>query len=103
MDPEGLRPRRREAAAYSIAIGLFVLGLWLELLIAHVAGPEFRLVAFSLAIAASAWQGGLGPGVLTLVLAIIASDYFLLGPGAWLRVDSPSEAYTPAGFTVGLL
>ena len=84
-------------AAYLVAAGLVLPALWCEL----VAGPEYRFVAFSFAIAVSAWQGGIGPSVLTIVLAGIASDYFQLGSSLFLRVDAPYRAYALAGITVG--
>jgi signal transduction histidine kinase/ActR/RegA family two-component response regulator len=95
--------RRREmVVAYALACGLFGLALWLELLLGR-AGPEFRFLAFSLSVAVSAWYGGLGPGVLAILLAILASDYFLLGPGVFLRFDSTHQFYALTAFALGWL
>jgi K+-sensing histidine kinase KdpD/ActR/RegA family two-component response regulator len=103
MHPEPARPRRRElVAAYALACGLFGVALWLELLLGR-AGPEFRFLAFSLAVALSAWYGGLGPGVLAVLLAFVASDYLLLGPGALLRFDSYDQVIALVGFALGWL
>jgi signal transduction histidine kinase/ActR/RegA family two-component response regulator len=104
MNQDSIRHRRRRTiAAYCAASGLIGLALWVELLIAGVAGAEFRFLAFSVAVAASAWHGGLGPGIAAILLACLASDYYFLGPGAWLRVDAPYQAYVLAGFAAGWL
>ena len=100
MHAESFRRRRGIVAAYALACGLFGVALRLELLSGR-AGPEFRFLAFSLSIALSAWYGGLGPGVLALLLAIAAGDYFFLGPGAFLRFDSSSQVYALTVFGVG--
>jgi K+-sensing histidine kinase KdpD/ActR/RegA family two-component response regulator len=102
MDAEASRRRRDLVAAYALAGGLSGLALWLELLPGR-AGPEFRFLAFSLSVALSAWYGGLGPGVLALLFAIVASDYFLLGPGVFLGFDSSDQVYALVGFAAGWL
>ena len=102
MHAEPSRRRRREiVAAYALACGLFGLALWIELLLGR--GPEFRFLPFSLSVALSAWYGGLGPGVLAILLAILAGDYFFLGPGVFLRFDSSDQVYALTGFAVGWL
>lgn len=102
MKPEPPRRRRGDiVAAYAVASVLFGLALWLELLIARTAGSEFRFLAFSLSVACSVWYGGLGPGVLAILLASVASDYVLLGPERFLHFDSPHQAYALTGFAVG--
>ena len=42
---------------------------------------------FFLAILLSAWVGGIGPGLLAAVLAMLAIDYFFLEPRYSLRLD----------------
>jgi signal transduction histidine kinase/ActR/RegA family two-component response regulator len=91
------RDRQRTIASYAVAASLVAPALWCEL----VAGPEFQFLAFSLAVAVSAWQGGLGPAILTIVLESLASDYFLLSSSVFLRVDAPYRAYALAGIAVG--
>ncbi len=104
MERDTLRRHRLTALApYIAACGLVALGLWLELVITRVAGPEAQFLPFSLAVAISAWYGGLAPGVLAIALACIASDYFLLGPGVLLWVDDRSQAYALLGFAAGWL
>jgi len=102
MHAEPSRQRREIVAAYALACGLSGLALSLELLLGR-AGSEFRFLAFSLSVALSAWYGGLGPGVLAILLAILASDYFLLGPGVFLGFDSNAQVYALTGFAVGWL
>jgi K+-sensing histidine kinase KdpD/CheY-like chemotaxis protein len=102
MPAEPSRRRREAVADYALACGLFALALWIELLF-DSAGPPFRFLPFSLSVVLSAWYGGLGPGVLALLLAILAGDYFFLGPGAFLRFDSSDQVYALVGFAVGWL
>ena len=94
---------RNSLAGYVVAAGLAAVALWLELLLATAAGAEFRFLAFSIAVAGAVWHGGLGPGVLAILIACLASDYFFLGPGVWLQVDARYQAYALAGFAVGWL
>ena len=104
MERDTVRRRRLTALApYAAACGLVALGLWLELVIARVGGPEAQFLPFSLAVAISVWYGGLAPGVLAIALACIASDYFLLGPGILLWVKDRSQTYALMGFAAGWL
>jgi K+-sensing histidine kinase KdpD len=104
MERETFRSHRLTALTpYVAACGLVALGLWLELVMARVAGPEAEFLPFSLAVVISAWYGGLGPGLLAIALACLASDYFLLGPGILLWFDDRSQAYALTRFAAGSL
>jgi signal transduction histidine kinase/CheY-like chemotaxis protein len=104
MQQDRLHPHRRmRIAPYLVGAGLIALALWVERLMTGVAGAQFRFLAFSVAVALTAWYGGLWPSVLALVLVCLASDYFFLGPGTWLRVAAPYETYALAGFAAGWL
>jgi len=104
MERETFRSRRLQALTpYVAACGLVALGLWLELVLARLAGPEAQFLPFSLAVVFSVWHGGLGPGLLAIALACIASDYFLLGPGILLWFDNRSQAYALTRFAAGWL
>lgn len=74
---------------YGLAVGVSVLAL----VISVIFFPLFERTPFLLffpAIVLSAWFGGLGPGLLATVLALVLSDYFLLAPLNSLSAD-PTE------------
>ncbi|HUG53860.1 MAG TPA: ATP-binding protein [Vicinamibacteria bacterium] len=68
-------------------------GLWWAM--RPVLGSEFPLTFFVLAVAASAWIGGFGPGLLATLAALVAADVFSFSSSAALPI-------TPAGHTIRL-
>jgi PAS domain S-box-containing protein len=73
---------------YGFAIGVSVLALAISL----VFFPLFERTPFLMffpAVVLAAWFGGLGPGLIATVLALLFSDYFLLAP---LYAFSPNAA-----------
>ncbi|HSL23543.1 MAG TPA: ATP-binding protein [Vicinamibacterales bacterium] len=79
-------------------VPLFVgVALWLELWLAR-ASTGFLFFAFSPAVALSALIGGFRAGALALLLAGVASDYYLLGPGDLFHFDSLGQALALSGF-----
>src|SRR5688572_22583159 len=85
---------------YALAIVIVALSIYLELLLATFAGTRFVFVIFSAAVAACAWIGA-GPGLLAVVGALAATDYFLVGPGALFTVDTAVDAYGLGAFAGG--
>src|SRR5258706_12267562 len=61
--------------------------------------PHLFLFQFFAAIVASAWYGGMGPAMLTVVVSILAVDYFFLPPVKSFVVDTTAGAYL-ASFVV---
>jgi hypothetical protein len=55
--------------------------------------PHLFLFQFFAAIVASAWYGGMGPAMLTVVVSILAIDYFFLPPVKSFVVDTTAGAY----------
>jgi|GEM_PF-3640697 len=45
-----------------------------------VFGPQAHYMTFTLAVIASAWYGGLGPGLLATLTGFLSADYFFIGP-----------------------
>ncbi len=64
---------------YGLAIAASAAALLLTLLLSSVTGPDHYLL-FVPAVAFSVWYGGIGPGILSIVLAILTVDYFFLPP-----------------------
>jgi signal transduction histidine kinase/ActR/RegA family two-component response regulator len=78
-------------------LSLFAVALWLELAL-HRGMGRFTFVAFGPAIAIAALAGGLRLALAAIGLSILASDYFLLGPGQLLTFDHAVEAGALAVF-----
>jgi two-component system CheB/CheR fusion protein len=54
----------------------------LRFLLWPILGPEIPFLFLWPAVLAAAWYGGLWPGLLATLLAALAEDYMLLGPGS---------------------
>ncbi|MEW6613383.1 MAG: PAS domain S-box protein [Pseudomonadota bacterium] len=68
------------ARNYLFAVLFTALALLMNLLLAPVIAPYNLLPLFLGAVVLSALLGGLGPGVLSIVLSVLALDYFLMVP-----------------------
>src|SRR5207247_5878503 len=89
--------RQRELATSWIAypaavafVALVTLGLWL---LQPILGNSVPLTVFLVAIMASAWIGGAGPGLLATLVSLIVAHALSLKPRATVPV-------TPAGYAV---
>jgi PAS domain S-box-containing protein len=64
---------------YSVAIGstaiALMLSLWAQLVLPQAIGAFFYI-----AIAITAWYGGVKPGIVAIVLALLALDYYFMPP-----------------------
>jgi len=72
---------------YGLSVVLALSALLVRLLVCPetLVGPVFLL-----AVLLSAWLGGMGPGLVAALLAMLAVDYFLLPPKYTLRFN-PAE------------
>ena len=61
-------------------LAIFAGALWIELALNRF-DLNVRFIAFAPAIALAAWLGGSVPALVLTVLSVLATDYFLLGPG----------------------
>jgi signal transduction histidine kinase len=71
---------------YGIVVGSLALAILASLFARPLIEPNPFLLFFA-AVAVSAWFGGLGPGILTTVLAAFISHYIFLAPGLPLSLD----------------
>ena len=75
---------------YGVAVLVVGLAAGLTLLLPPVAeGTPFLF--FFAAVMLSAWYGGLGPALLTIILAAAWSNYFMLPPLHSLQVGAPAD------------
>src|SRR5262245_25447015 len=64
---------------YGVAAGAVALALALTALLWEMIKPTASPLFFA-AVMVGAWYGGLGPGLLATILALVAIDYFFLPP-----------------------
>ena len=96
-----VRANRREAASVSqlfwfrYGVAVFALGLvlLLRLLLAPLITAQSPFLLLAGAVMVAAWFGGLGPGLLTTALGMLAADYFFLPPQG--SFTGPSVAALP--------
>ena len=80
------------AFAYLLAVAFVVAALAITLGIRQFSSVYPTFFAFYVAVAASAWYGGYGPGWLSVALSTLAVNYFFLPP---LYSLAPSSADLP--------
>jgi len=68
------------AIRYGIAFVGVALATWARLLLDPALGDNFPLATFFFAILATAWYAGFGPAVVSVIVGVLASDYFLIPP-----------------------
>jgi len=100
-------PRRQRVlprvARYALGVGLVGGALWLELLIAAADNPQFSPAPFALAVALTAVVAGFGPGLLAVLLSVLAADYFIVEPGAAFNQTSNTRAIVLGGYAAAWL
>jgi PAS domain S-box-containing protein len=65
---------------YGVAVVVVGMAVGIKLLLNPVVPQDVPFLLLFGAVMVSAWYGGLGPGLLTVVLAGLATDYFFLRP-----------------------
>src|SRR5918994_2194009 len=65
---------------YGVAVLVAGVAVGIKLLLDPVLPQNVPFLLLFGAVMVSAWYGGLGPGLLTMVLAGLATDYLFLGP-----------------------
>ncbi|MGE5813528.1 MAG: DUF4118 domain-containing protein, partial [Acidobacteriota bacterium] len=86
-----------------LPIALVAAAVRLELWLAQSSHVRLLFFAFSPAVALSALVGGFRGGALALTLSVLASDYYLLGPGKLFNVEGPAEALALVAFILAWL
>jgi signal transduction histidine kinase len=89
--------------AYGLTLPAVGLGLWAAVLIAGTDARPLAATPLALAVALSAWYGGLGPGLFALAQAAFAIEFLLIGPGTLFRTISGTQAAALAAFVGGWL
>lgn len=85
---------------YGMALLVTGLTLLVSLALRQVLEDAVPLVLFILAVMVSAWYGGLGPGVLSSVLSVMAGSYFLMEPARAFSLNSSADWLRVAIFLV---
>jgi PAS domain S-box-containing protein len=75
---------------YGVAVGVSVLALALNLLLAFLLRTN-TFPPFLAAVMVGTWFGGLGPGLVAATLTSAANNYFFVSPGTVAAVDSASS------------
>ncbi|HXW07546.1 MAG TPA: ATP-binding protein [Vicinamibacterales bacterium] len=72
------------------AIALVVVALWLEKSL-PAGAVSLSLGPLSLAVALSAWLGGLRTGLAALAASLVGIDYYVLDPGTFFTLGGPPD------------
>src|SRR5262249_13837187 len=93
-------PDRPTWRRYAIALLSVLLASLAEMLIAPLVGEDVAPFLISpFAVIASAWLGGLGPGILSTILCVLVEIYFFLPPSYSLAVER-HDAYQLGTFLI---
>jgi signal transduction histidine kinase len=84
---------------YAAAVAVTAAAVVLQRLIWPYVPPSPQLLFYP-AILAAAWFGGFGPGVLAVVLACLAIDFWFLPPVMGLAIENTADALDLAIFAV---
>jgi PAS domain S-box-containing protein len=68
------------ALRYGLAVASIALATWVRLLLDPAVGFQFPYATLFFAVLLTAWFGGFGPAVLSVLLGALFSAYFLLPP-----------------------
>ena len=82
--------KHSKLANYALASSAATLALLIALLLRPFTGNT-PFVLFVAAVIVSAWYGGLGPGLLATVIAVLTSSYFLISPLYTLNMTDPND------------
>ena len=99
------RPNSRAGVigAYGLTMPAVGLGLWAAVLLAGTNAQPLAATPLALAVALSAWYGGLGPGLFALGQAAVGLDFFLIEPGTLFYTAGPAQALALMAFVLGWL
>jgi signal transduction histidine kinase len=89
-DPGASRLRSNPLPRYLFAVVCSGIATILALLFGHFFAHGF-LSFYLIAVMASAWVGGLKPGLLATVLSVMSMDYFFMAPTLTLSVQSAND------------
>src|ERR1044072_6140583 len=75
-----MKQKRSALPRYAVAIASAVLATLVRLMLASAMGAQAPYVTYIIAVTATAWYGGLGPALVTMLLGAFATIYFVLTP-----------------------
>src|SRR5450432_1881315 len=89
------------------ALGI-ALAVWARLLLDPALGNQFPFATLFLAVLFTAWYGGFGPALASVVLGALAADYFLIPPRGSFIVAGRDQLlgqmlYVIVGFGIAVL
>lgn len=72
---------------YGCSVVAILLALTVRMLLEPYLGDHFPIVTFLVPVILIAWYGGLGPSILSIVIALLLADFFILEPrySLWIR------------------
>jgi len=82
-------PRRPIGLRYVIAVLSVALAIALRLSLDPLLGNGLPFITLFAAVAVSSWYGGRGTGFLSILLSILAADFFVLEPRSSFKVGQP--------------
>jgi PAS domain S-box-containing protein len=80
--------KRTATQRYGLAIVITALALLIRWLLEPALGSASPFLLFAPAVMISAWYGGLGPGLLSTLMATLAGEWFFLRPDQSLTTGS---------------
>jgi K+-sensing histidine kinase KdpD len=87
--------------AYALSLPAVGAGLWAGILIARTDAHLLAATPLALAVALSAWYGGLGPGLFALATAVLSIEVFLFERGALFNSISMAQGVALTAFIIG--
>jgi K+-sensing histidine kinase KdpD len=91
MEKEHMLGGRRVILGYGAAIAAVVVMTLIRLSVHGVLEDKSKFIAFVPAVIFAAWFGGLGPGIVALVLASVAGNYYFAYPSGNFGVTDPGD------------
>ena len=86
---------RSRPLVYGVAVTSVVVATLLRLLLEPLIGETaVPFITFFPAVLFSAWYGGFRAGALSILLSVVAADYFFVGPANSLSIPNPDEQIT---------
>ncbi|HKT34904.1 MAG TPA: sensor histidine kinase [Nitrospira sp.] len=96
--------RAKPVERYSLAIGATLIAFVLRLVLDPGLGDDFPFIMFYCATAITAWYGGLGPSLTTIIGGGLLANWFFMPPRYSLLFEGPAQvARFTAYFLVSLL
>src|SRR5688572_16765805 len=91
----------RRVGAYSLCSAGVASAGWMATGFAGGGASALALTPLALAVALSAWYGGVGPGLWAALSSAFLLDYFIVEPGSLLRFASALQAAAFAMYVLG--